>query len=124
MKDKKEEPTLSPLHYLLMSIFGMPTLSLKFGLVALVGMTPLTILFIFQSYQFYQKRALDKNISYREAIAKDLPDMSPIHIFFFLLISAPITLGFFSSAKGIWIGFGLVYFIYSVYYYGFRPKKV
>jgi len=123
MKNRQDEPFLSPLHYLLMTILGIPHLSMKFGLIALVSMTPLTILFIFKSYQFYQKRAKRKNISYSEAIAEDLPDMSPVHIFLFLLISAPITLGFLSSAKGLFIGFGVIYLIYAVYYYGFRPKK-
>lgn len=119
----KDEPILSPLHYLLMSILCTPYLSLKFGLVVLVGMTPLTLIFIFQSYQFYKRRASQKNISYSKAISEDVPDMSPVHIFLFLLISAPLLLGFFSSSKAILIGFGLIYFIYTIYYYGFRAKK-
>ena len=122
MKNSEKEPILSPLHYLLMSIVGTPILSLKFGLVALVGMTPMTSIFVFQSYQFYKRRASRKNISYSEAIAEDLPNMSPIHIFLFLLISAPLTLSVFGLLKGVWIGIGLIYLIYTIYYYGFRAK--
>ena len=123
MSNKEKEPTLSPLHYLLMSIVGIPILSLKFGLIALVGMTPMTMIFMFQSYQFYTRRALRKDISYVEAIAEDLPDMSPVHIFLFLLISAPLTLWVFGLVNGIWIGIGLIYVMYTIYYYGFRPKE-
>ena len=74
------------------------------------------------SYQFYKNKAFEKNISYSEALENDLPDMSPIHFVFFMLIAAPIFLMITGGNLKNFIGIAIVWIIYTLYYYGFRQK--
>jgi len=62
-------------------------------------------------YRFYTDLAFKENISFIEAIERDLPDMSPLHFVFFIFIATPVLLIFAGgdSRGALWYSFGLGY---------------
>ena len=113
---------MSPISAVFMIVAVSPYIGMKFGLTPILILAPLLVLFGFNSYQFYLKRSKEKNISYIKALEEDLPDMSPIHFLFFFIIAAPIFLIFTGGNIISLAGIGVLYLIYSIYYYGFRGK--
>ena len=99
-----------------------PYIGLKFGNISLLAMSTFIIYSIVNAYKFYQNRASQKNISYTKALEEDLPDMSPIHFIFFILIAAPIFLIITGGEAKALIGIAIVWIIYAIYYYGFKGK--
>jgi len=93
-----------------------PYIGMKFGHLSLLVLAPFILYFTFNTYTFY------KNISFPEALEDDLPNMSPIHFVFFILIAAPIFLLITGGNIEGLVGIAIIWTIYTIYYYGFRKK--
>jgi len=116
----KRDSDMTPISTVFMIIAVSPYIAMKFGITPILLLAPILVLFGFKSYQFYLKKANEKDISYLKALEEDLPDMSPIHFLFFFIIAAPIFLIFTGANIISLAGIGLLYFIYFIYYYGFK----
>ena len=119
---KKRDSFMTPISTFFMLITATPYIGMKFGHLSLLLVSPFLLYSIFNSYQFYKNRASQKNISYTKALEEDLPDMSPIHFIFFLIITAPIILMITGYEIKNFIGIAIAWTIYAIYYYGFREK--
>ena len=119
---KNENSFMTPISRLFMLIAIAPYIGLKFGNLSLLAMSTFVLYSIFNAYQFYKERASEKNISYVKALEEDLPDMSPIHFIFFMLIAAPLLLMIIGGEVQALVGVAMVWLIYAIYYYGFREK--
>ena len=120
---KNRDSFMTPISSLFMLIAATPYIGMRFGHLPLLLISPFLLYSIFYAYQFYKNRASEKDISYAKALEEDLPDMSPIHFVFFMLIAAPI---FFIITGGDiknFIGLVIVWALYTVYYYGFWGKQ-
>ena len=114
---------MTPVSSLFMLIAIAPYIGMKFGNLSLLAVAPFLLYSALNAYRFYKKKAFEKNILYTEALEEDLPNMSPIHFVFFLLIAAPIFLIITGGElKGL-IGIAILWIIYTIYYYGFRNKQ-
>ena len=113
---------MTPINIVFMLVASTPYIGMKFGYLPILVVAPLLLHFSNKSYHFYLKRAKEKKISYVEALEEDLPDMSPLHFLFFFLIAAPILLIITGGQIKALIGVGILYGIYFVYYYWFKPR--
>ena len=120
---KNRDSFMTPISSLFMLIAITPYIGIRFGNLPLMLLSPLILYSVFNAYQFYKNRASEKNISYAKALEEDLPDMSPIHFVFFMLIAAPIFYMITGGNIKNFIGIVIVWTLYTIYYYGFREKK-
>ena len=118
----KNDSFMTPISSLFMLIAIAPYIGMKFGNLSLLALAPFILYFSFNAYQFYKNKAFEKNITFSEALEDDLPNMSPIHFVFFLLIAAPIFLLITGGKFDGLVGIAIIWIIYTIYYYGFRKK--
>jgi len=119
---QNDKSFMSPVSSLIMLIATSPYIGMRYGSLPLVFLVPLILYFIQDAFKFYRKKSSERNTTFFEALEEDLPDMSPVHFVFFMLIAAPIFLfitgGRFQGLAGI----AVLWVIYAIYYYGFRRK--
>ncbi len=113
---------LSPINLLFLSIAAAPFIAVRVGDVFYLLAGVFILYILYYAYTYYKEKASKKNISFQEALDKDLPDMSPIHFIFFMLIAAPIFFMIFGTELKDFTGLAIVWIIYAVYYYGFKTK--
>ena len=118
----KNDSFMTPISSLFMFIAIAPYIGMKFGHLSLLVLAPFILYFTFNAYTFYKNKTFERNISFPEALEDDLPNMSPIHFVFFILIAAPIFLLITGGNIEGLVGIAIIWTIYTIYYYGFRKK--
>jgi len=120
--------TISPVGTVFMIIAFSPYLFLRYGYAfgyLFIFLLPIFLIIILYSlYIYYKKKSTKNSSSFLIEIEKDLPDMSPVHIFLFFLITAPVWLFVIQGNIELMWGIGALYFFHTIYYYGFRKKKI
>ncbi len=117
---KNENSFMTPISRLFMLIAVSPYIGIKFGNLSLLAVAPFLLYTALNAYRFYKNKAIERDITYAKALEEDLPDMSPIHFVFFLLIAAPIFMLITGGELKGFIGIAVLWVVYTAYYYGFR----
>jgi len=117
---KNDNSFLTPISTIFMLIFISPYLWLKFGEYATVIMILLLGISFFNLKKYYSKYLREHNITLKEAIENDLPDMSPVAYLLFALLIAPILIGILGVNIENFIFIVIVWIAYTVYYYFYK----
>ena len=119
---KRDQGFMTPISTLFMVIVIAPYVGMRFGRLSIFFLSPLIAYTFFLGYRHYKKKAAKNRISYAEALEEDLPDMSPLHFVFFILLIFPLLL-YISGGEMIALsGIAVLWLVYAIYYYGFRKK--
>ena len=114
---KQKNSNLTPIGFIFMIIAFSPYIALRAGpgfLYIIPFLIPIiVILLIFH----YIDRVKQNDSSFLIEIKKDLPDMSPIHILFFFLLSFPLWLVLGLLKVELIYGVGFAYILYTIIYY-------
>lgn len=114
---------MTPINYIFMLVAISPLPLVRFGFAPLGVLIPVLLVLVLKAKQYYEKIADEKNILFVEALEEDLPDMSPVHFFFFGLIAFPVLYYAAGGNDKAFIGLAMLWLIYAIYYYGFRRKR-
>jgi len=122
-----KDSDITPVGFIFMIIAFSPFLYLKYGEAFVDGFLfflPIFFIVIVATlYLHYHKKSTENGSSFLAEIEKDLPDMSPIHIFFFLLVTTPIWCFIIACKQEYLYGMVVLFIVYSIYFYGFRRMK-
>ena len=119
---RRDQGFMTPVSTLFMVIVIAPYVGMRFGRLSFFFLSPLIAYTLFLGYRHYKKKAAKNRISYAEVLEEDLPDMSPLHFVFFILLIFPLLL-YISGGEMIALsGIAMLWLVYAIYYYGFRKK--
>jgi len=125
-KTKRDKIEITPVGIVFMIIAFSPYLFLRYGYAfwyLFIFLLPIFLIVILYSlYIYYQKKSIQNSSSFLIEIEKDLPDMSPIHIFFFLLITTPIWLFIIGGKLEYMYGMATLFILHTIHYYGFKKR--
>ena len=114
---KKDDSFINPISSIFMLLAFSPYVIMRYGYMFIFVLGVFIGIYL---YRFYTDLAFKENISFIEAIERDLPDMSPLHFVFFIFIATPVLLIFAGGdSRGLY-GIALAWVIYTIYYYGFK----
>jgi hypothetical protein len=117
---------MSPIGFIFFIITFSPFLYLRygenFGKIFIFLLPIFFIVVVISLYLHYHKKSTKNSSSFFTEIEKDLPDMSPIHIFFFLLVTTPIWFFIIGGKLEYMYGMATLFILHTIYYYGFRKR--